>query len=49
MHLKMASAKWRPFCFGLNVLKVNGLPALPADGHTTGDMDIAQSPGFMTI
>ena len=21
MHLKMASAKWRPFCFGLNVLK----------------------------
>ena len=20
MHLKMASAKWRPFCFGLNVL-----------------------------
>ena len=22
MHLKMSSAKWRPFCFGLNVLKV---------------------------
>ena len=21
MHLKMASAKWRPFCLGLNVLK----------------------------
>ena len=21
MHLKMASAKWRPFCSGLNVLK----------------------------
>ena len=21
MHLKMSSAKWRPFCFGLNVLK----------------------------
>ena len=20
MHLKMPSAKWRPFCFGLNVL-----------------------------
>ena len=20
MHLKMSSAKWRPFCFGLNVL-----------------------------
>ena len=31
MHLKMSSAKWRPFCLGLNVLKhssicrVNGL------------------------
>ena len=22
MHLKMSSAKWRPFCFGLNVLSV---------------------------
>ena len=22
MHLKMSSAKWRPFCLGLNVLKV---------------------------
>ena len=25
MHLKMSSAKWRPFCLGLNVLKVIGL------------------------
>ena len=23
MHLKMSSRKWRPFCFGLNVLKVH--------------------------
>ena len=23
MRLKMASAKWRPFCLGLNVLKIN--------------------------
>ena len=23
MHLKMSSAKWRPFCLGLNVLKLN--------------------------
>ena len=22
MHLKMSSAKWRPFCLGLNVLKL---------------------------
>ena len=25
MHLKMASAKWRPFCLGLNVLTHRGL------------------------
>ena len=25
MHLKMASAKWRPFCLGLNVLMVGSL------------------------
>ena len=23
MHLKISSAKWRPFCLGLNVLRVN--------------------------
>ena len=23
MHLNMSSAKWRPFCLGLNVLKTN--------------------------
>ena len=22
MHLKISSAKWRPFCLGLNVLKI---------------------------
>ena len=27
MHLKMSSGKWRPFCLGLNVLKL--LPHLP--------------------
>ena len=26
MHLKMSSAKWRPFCFGLNVLSARGKP-----------------------
>ena len=25
MHLKMSSGKWRPFCLGLNVLKINTL------------------------
>ena len=24
-HLKMSSAKWQPFCLGLNVLKVTGV------------------------
>ena len=26
MHVKMSSAKWRPFCLGLNVLIVKGNP-----------------------
>ena len=26
MHLKMSSAKWRPFCLGLNVLSTPTLP-----------------------
>ena len=25
MHLKMSSAKWRPFCLGLNVLTIYGV------------------------
>ena len=28
MHLKMSSAKWRPFCLGLNVLKYFWLPVM---------------------
>ena len=28
MHLKMSSAKWRPFCFGLNVLQGSTLTAV---------------------
>ena len=28
MHFKMLSAKWRPFCLGLNVLKVNAMNPL---------------------
>ena len=33
MHLKMSSAKWRQFCFSLNVLKVS-----PTDYYTKPDM-----------
>ena len=34
MHLKMSSAKWQPFCLGLNVLKVLELCwALSIDGR----------------
>ena len=29
MQLKMASAKWRPFCLGLNVLKLGFAVAIP--------------------
>ena len=28
MHLKMSSAKWRPFCLGLNVLKMQVISSL---------------------
>ena len=28
MHLKMSSAKWRPFCLGLNVLIAHSLTPL---------------------
>ena len=36
MHFKMASAKWRPFCLGLNVLITTNSPILnehPDEGH----------------
>ena len=32
MHLKMSSAKWRPFCLGLNVLIVSLNTAITATG-----------------
>ena len=32
MHLKISSAKWRPFCFGLNVLnREQGINPYPSD------------------
>ena len=35
MHLKMSSAKWRPFCFGLNVLtELSEWPACIEEGLT---------------
>ena len=41
MHLKMSSAKWRPFCLGLNVLKKTTLKCLPF----YIDLDILMFPG----
>ena len=32
MHLKMSSGKWRPYCIGLNVLKVTSKYVTPFDG-----------------
>ena len=34
MHLKMSSAKWRSFCLGLNVLKMQNKYELLVFGHT---------------
>ena len=40
MHLKMSSAKWRPFCLGLNMLTSHGVlipqacRTIPADGQS---------------
>ena len=31
MHLKMSSAKWRPFCLGLNVLMTGTIHAITAE------------------
>ena len=44
MHLKMSSAKWRPFCLGLNVLTHCGQPELTHCGLVTlyGDRDLGQ-------
>ena len=38
MHLKMSSAKWRPFCLGLNVLNhaSKRVPASPASSASHG-------------
>ena len=33
MHLKMSSAKWRPFCLGLNVLTVNPVDVIRQQLH----------------
>ena len=34
MHLKMSSAKWRPYGLDLNVLNWAVMPVLPDDGFT---------------
>ena len=33
MHLKMSSAKWRPFCLGLNVLNINMAYLIPMTSY----------------
>ena len=37
MHLKMSSAKWRPFCFDLNVLKTNAIFVYNTDNIVSYD------------
>ena len=50
MHLKMSSAKWRPFCLGLNVLTMTQI-SVPQDilaicgsvaYHRTGDKPLPE-------
>ena len=36
MHLKMLPGKWRPFCFGLNVLTSNGSWCIGIKGEMSG-------------
>ena len=36
MHLKMSSAKWRPFCLGLNVIINDGLRRMLGQSVTVG-------------
>ena len=38
MHLKMSSAKWGPFCLGLNVLRFH-LSRLPIPSITRHDLE----------
>ena len=41
MHLNMSSAKWRPFCLGLNVLKISrAASTLPCWGSTRQAFDV---------
>ena len=39
MHLKMSSGEWRPFCFGLNVLRNVWVPLNPDTSVTTLTFD----------
>ena len=36
MHLKLSSAKWRQFCFGLNVLIKGGFQVDGRSDHSLG-------------
>ena len=45
MHLKISSAKWRPFCLGLNVLiLVNGIPTVTGACNEHTGLNITRRP-----
>ena len=41
MRLKVSSAKWRPFCLGLNVLKWAGIFSSQKGGNSDETMKLA--------
>ena len=51
MHLKMSSAKWRPFCLGLNVLKGTTLLVLRQEysGRNRSQFHDCWCPGYASI
>ena len=49
MNLKMSSAKWRPFCFGLNVLKDQERSNIFHDMLTANGFMLIKSSSFVTL
>ena len=44
MHLKISSAKWRPFCLGLNVLSNITATSMGRDGSQKGNQGMSHYP-----
>ena len=49
MHLKVSSAKWRPFCLGFNVLTHEGLSDTVRSRRSVGGMSVGQKSRYILI